>query len=154
MGCLESQHAQASQPCRPVMQGYAVNQGYAPGQPVQGYAVGQPWACSACTYLNPVARPACEECGTWRPGYYAEPGHAQAGCVQPVYAQAGYAEPGHVQAGYAQPCYGQSGYGYQQGAYQQNTGGGGMSSGMAMGMAGVGGLAAGFLAAEVIDDIF
>eukprot|EP00930_Biecheleria_cincta_P038551 TRINITY_DN2647_c0_g2_i1.p1 TRINITY_DN2647_c0_g2~~TRINITY_DN2647_c0_g2_i1.p1 ORF type:complete len:179 (-),score=36.68 TRINITY_DN2647_c0_g2_i1:358-822(-) len=154
MGCLESQHAHAPQPCRPTVQGYPVNQGmtgqvYMPGQgcaagqPVQGYVAGKPWACSACTYLNPVAHLACEACGTYRPGY------AQASCAQPGYVQPSYVQP--LQPGYMQ----QPSYGYQQGAYQQTaTQGGGMSNGMAMGMAGVGGLAAGFLAAEVIDDIF
>ena len=82
-------------------------------------------------------------------------GHAQATTVaysQPAYGpgyQPAYGGQGYgYQPGYGQPAYGQPAYG--QPSYQQ-TGGG---NGMAMAGAGLAGLAGGFLAAELLDDVF
>merc|ERR1712039_686733 len=100
----------------------------------------------------------CEECGTFRDSRVVHVGHPPEGYRpgQQVYAQQPYAcapmqypSPGYMaQPGYPpQQGWGQQGYSYQQG-------GSGMSTGMAMAGAGVAGLAAGFVAAEVIDEIF
>ena len=80
-------------------------------------------------------------------------GHAQATTVaysQPAYGpgyQPAYGQGYGYQQAYGQPAYGQPAYG--QPSYQQ-TGG----NGMAMAGAGLAGLAGGFLAAELLDDVF
>ena len=68
---------------------------------------------------------------------YSQPAYGPG--YQPAYGGQGYG----YQPGYGQPAYGQPSY--------QQTGGG---NGMAMAGAGLAGLAGGFLAAELLDDVF
>merc|ERR1712190_182688 len=85
---------------------------------------------------------------------YPQPAYAQPAYGQPMYGQQAYSQPQYMQPGYGQPAYGpQYGYGQTPCGYNQNHGGG-MSNGMAMAGAGVAGLAAGFVATEVMEDIF
>eukprot|EP00435_Cladocopium_sp_Y103_P070664 s612_g35.t1 len=85
-------------------------------------------------------------CGNAQPTAYAQP---VVGYNQPAY---GYQQPTY-QPAYGQPAYGQPAYGQH---YGQPTGGGGggMGGGMAVAGAGLAGLAGGFLAAELLDDVF
>lgn len=157
-GRLPVQAYGAYRPEEPVGQAYD-----APGYPLNG----QKWACSRCTFLNNAYRVSCEQCGTQRNGGNFDcvqtqevvQGHVvsapQPSQVQTAYAQSSYMQPSYLQPGYGvTPSYqaGYDGYGHQQG--YNGGGGGGMSTGMAAAGAGVAGLAAGFIAAEAIDDIF
>jgi len=172
----------ASQPYRPGGYGGGAGQyggGQFGGAPVAmatpvaaGGGYGK-WSCPACSYLNHSAAPMCEMCGARSP----DGGCGQAVQGYPVqqqaYAQQSYggqpygAQPYGTQPYGAQPYgaqpYGAQPYGAQQYGYGTQPGyggmgggmgggGGGMGGGMAMAGAGVAGLAAGFLAAEVIDD--
>mmetsp|Transcript_56280 Transcript_56280/g.163164 ORF Transcript_56280/g.163164 Transcript_56280/m.163164 type:complete len:167 (+) Transcript_56280:95-595(+) len=166
MGCLESTQGRpvyAPQP-RPVMGkpvygggpygGAAPVQAYEPqfsgGPVVQGYAPGQP--CGFGGAAQPCQQYQQQPAPGYMPESYSAP-HAQLGMYAPGAGPAPYGAP----AGYGyggQPGYG--GYGGPQPGYQGASApaAGGGNNGMMMAGAGLAGLAGGFLAAEVLDDIF
>jgi len=125
MGCLQSSRPPYVPQYGTAQPGYGG--GYQPGHVVQGKPVGygqEPYGQAYAPYGAGAA------------------GAAYAPTCQPAYGPSyggGYLQPG--------PTY----QGYQGGNYANNGGGGG---GMSAGMAGLAGFAGGFLAAEVIDDIF
>ncbi|CAK9038077.1 unnamed protein product [Durusdinium trenchii] len=145
MGCCESSRppyapygGNAHHHQGPYSQGHGYqnqSNGYVPGGVVQGKPVmgGSP-GYAAYPYSTP------SPCDGYQAGHhhYAQP------YGQPAYGQAAYGQPAYGQPAYGQPAYGQPAYGQ----------GGGGGNGMAMAGAGLAGLAGGFLAAELIDDIF
>ena len=131
MGCLQSSRP----PYVPHVQ-YGKPGGVIQGQPV-GYAQYQ-----AQPYQTPYQEASHYQAGPYQAGYQAP---YQAGYQAPY--QAGYQAPYQAQA-YQGPAY----TGYGNGT--SYSGGGGGGGGMAMAGAGLAGLAGGFIAAELIDDIF
>ena len=141
MGCCES----GPMPHAPGPAGYG--RPHHSGMPQQHVVQGRPINNGPMQANNYWAQPA-------QPGMPGMPGPMyQQGPYGPAYQQGPYCQPGFGGPGYGPPyggpAYGGYGPGYGPGPYQ-NGGGQGISPAAA----GLAGLAGGFLAAELMDDIF
>ncbi|CAJ1393589.1 unnamed protein product, partial [Effrenium voratum] len=144
MGCLQSSRP----PYVPHVPQYSnaaptVPAGYKPGGVVQGQPVGYSHEAQPYQTYQDAYQPYQSQ---YQPGPYQS--QYQPGPYQSQY------QPGPYQAGFEAPYQAQAYQGPAYTGHGNSYSGGGGGNGMAMAGAGLAGLAGGFIAAELIDDIF